>query len=142
MKVQSITNQTSFNGRVIYVGYYPISTNARKGNGALFPLGLAKAERKISELIKDKSYDLYFFRNNDQEEFIQVAANRELSNILNNDFSKKSARKILVHEHLTSDAFIAGSKDAINDYERVLTGQNTKKKENLFSRLFNRFRNI
>ena len=128
MKIQTISNQPAFDGKIIYakrvngenaLKSLKVSERAKIN----LPKGLAKIENQISELIKEKPYDLFFFRNEEQNEFIQIEANKNLRNILGRNFSKQSEIKFLVHENMSSDIFLDASESAIKEYETVMNKQ-------------------
>lgn len=108
MQIQPITNQPSFNGKVVY----------NKGNGRetfYISRQLSIKFKEIANLVKDKDYDLFVFENKQNPEFYDVAANKTLE-------QAKAVKEytVKVKTDIMPESIVDAAKEAMDMYEKFI----------------------
>ena len=109
MQIQPITNQPNYKGKLVFEKETTreIASNATEE--------LTRQYKKISAMVKDKSYDIFISRNRQNPNFYNVSANKTLNEALK---VKEYTVKVQVGAMPTS--FVDAAKDAMEMYEKYI----------------------
>ena len=130
MKINSITNKPTFNGKVYYINKQKNAVNLKQV-GYTYPKGLMDALPEIEKELEHKYFDLYFKNNKTHPGFIQVIACKSLQSIIRNDSKQLNPRTYLISKLMDADTFLKFSKNVIDDYEKLIDKINTEFKERM-----------
>ena len=111
MKIQPISHQPSFSGKLVIEksANSPISKIITDDK-------LASKFKEIETLMREKSYNLYLFKNKQHSDFYNVAANKTLK-------KAKSIKEytVKIQSGIMLDSLVDAAKDAINMYEKYIS---------------------
>ena len=106
MYIQPITQQTGFNGRFVI-------EKSSKSRIKLDKLGSKFDE--IAAIMKDKPYDLFMFKNEQNPDFYNIAANKSLK-------EAKTVKEytVKIQSGVMADSIVDAAKDAVRMYEKYI----------------------
>ena len=77
MKIQPITTQPKFNGKVVF------DNGTTKNITGMFPNVLHRKLDEVAMLVQDKPYNVFIFQNKQNPKFYNIAANKSLKDAQN-----------------------------------------------------------
>ena len=110
MQIQPITQQPGFSGRLIIDK--SSSYKVKKF------IALNKLDSKLDEIaamMKDKQYDLFLFKNEQNPDFYNIAANKSLK-----DAKKVKEYTVKVQKGIMPTSIVDAAKDAMSMYEKYI----------------------
>jgi hypothetical protein len=109
MLIQSVGNQTNFNGKLVLTkGTFPVNETAEL-------YSMSTKFKEIASLVANKPYDVFISRNKDNPEFFDVAANKTLQ-----EAQKIKEYSVKVRSNTMLASVVDATKDAMDMYEKFI----------------------
>jgi len=109
MKIQPITTQPNFNGKVVF------ETGTAKTIKTSAPNALYNKFKEISNLIQDKPYDLFISKNKQNPIFYNIAANKSFK-----EAQKVKEYTVKIQSDIFTESIVDAAKEAMNMYEEYI----------------------
>jgi len=109
MQTQPVTNQTNFNGRIIFEK--GTTTELTKYT----PDPIWRKYLEIAAMVKNKSYDIFIMKDKNNEGFYNISANKSIE-----DAKKVKEYSVRVKSDVIKDSIVNAAQDAIDMYEKFI----------------------
>ena len=109
MQIQSVTNQPSFSGKVVFEP----GTTAQLTK--FMPEQVHKKLKEIATLVAEKPYDIFISKNAQDPSFYNIAANKSFK-----EAQKVKEYTVKIQSSILAASVIDAAKDAMEMYEKYI----------------------
>ena len=109
MQIQPVTSQPNFNGKLV-LKEKPENYNKYTSEQIL------KMFNDVTDIVSEKSYDIFVWNNKDKPEFYNVAANKSFE-----EAKKVKEYTVKVHSNAMVESIVDAAKDAVKMYEKYIS---------------------
>ena len=110
MKIEKITQQPNFNGKVI------LNIGTSDSIQKLSPSVVDRRFKQIATMIQDKKYDIFISRNKQNPNFFDVAANKTFD-----EASKIKEYTVKIQKDTLVTSVVDAARDAMEMYEKYIS---------------------
>jgi hypothetical protein len=110
MQIQPITNQPKFSGKVVF------DNGVHSSMTYYLSPQISTKFKEIATMVKEKPYDVFIFKKEQDKDFYYVAANKSME-----EAKKVKEYTVKVQSSIMLESVVDAAKDAMDIYEKYIS---------------------